>query len=111
MQRFARDTAQTVEHRAFDETDAQIREQRGGVPGVGPVTLLAVQLAPELEKCNWRPSDALGEFRGVADDLEHFGQVLLESCRGNFREPFWRQAFRAETKRGFSRHRHPCSYE
>src|SRR6266516_4577867 len=50
MQRFARAAAQTIERRAFDETDAQIRQQRRDVPGVRPVALLAIQLAPEIEK-------------------------------------------------------------
>src|SRR6266542_916292 len=34
----------------------------------------------------------------MPDEFEHFGQVLPESRRGIFREPFWRQAFGAETK-------------
>ena len=52
MQRFARGAAQSVERRAFDETDAQIRQQRRDLSGVCPVALLAIQLAPKIEKRN-----------------------------------------------------------
>src|SRR5437879_11518895 len=102
MERFTRDAAQAVERRAFDKTDAEIRQQGRDVPGVRPVALLAIQLLPEIEKRNW--SDSLRELRRVVDDLEHFRQVLLESGRGIFCEPFWRQTFRAEPKGGFSCH-------
>src|SRR6266540_7541425 len=47
----------------------------------------------------------------MADDLEHFRQVLLESSRGVFREPFWRQAFGAEAQGGFSCHLHRRPHE
>src|SRR6185503_13173437 len=98
--------AYTVERRAFDETDAQIRQERSDVPRVRPIALLAIQLMPKFEKRNRRPGNALRELGRVADDLEHFGQVLLERGRRVFREPFWRQTFGAESKRGFSCPRH-----
>src|SRR6266516_4038432 len=90
MQRFARAAAQTIERRAFDETDAQIRQQRRDVPGVRPVALLAIQLAPEIEKRIapvsffdfwrelYRQQSDWADARHIAPLLANLGVSLIE---------------------------------
>src|SRR6476659_5701329 len=47
----------------------------------------------------------------MANDLQHFRKILLESSRGIFGEPFGRQTLGSETERGFSRRMHRSSHE
>src|ERR1043165_2347328 len=93
MQWLTRDAAQTIERSALDQTDAQVAQERRDVSGVRPLTLLAIQLLPKIEERDRLLCNLLAKLCRVADDLKHFWQVLLESRRGIFREPFWRQPF------------------
>src|SRR5437879_5580901 len=45
----------------------------------------------------------------MADNLEHFRQVLVESCVRIFCEPFGRQALSSEAEGGFASNGNPCA--
>src|SRR5439155_1240072 len=49
MQRFTREPAQAVEHRALDQAYAKRRQQGRERAGCGPGHLLPIELAPEFE--------------------------------------------------------------
>src|SRR5262249_53132011 len=72
MEWLIRKTAQTIEDRAFHKTDAEIYQERRDALCSCPGRLLAIQLAPEIEKRNGRVSDFLRQLRRVVDDFEHF---------------------------------------